>query len=184
MKKLIGLLGLLLCFVFPATAQIASHIDVSAGYSLRIFKEPSGPREGMNGWYASVDYNIFRWLAVGGEFSGNYRNNGLNGNTRVYTGLFGPRFYPLGHRKITPYGHILVGEGAYWIDYPAFGGFPSESIWYWNKAWEAGGGIDYAWSKKWKIQVVQADFGQTRFFGQGQNNYRLSIGFVYTFGQK
>lgn len=184
MKKLIGLSGLLLILAFPAMAQIAPHIDVSAGYSLRVFQDPSGVREGMNGWYGSVDYNVFRWLAAEAEVSGNYRNNGLEGNTSVYTGLLGPQFYPFGHRKITVHGHVLVGEGAYWVHFPAYGGFPSQVNWYWDKAWEAGGGIDYTRSSRWKIRVIQADFAQTRFFGHSENNYRASIGFVYTFGKK
>ena len=34
----------------------------------------------------------------------------MNGNTQIYTLLFGARIYPLGHRhKITPFGEVLVG---------------------------------------------------------------------------
>ena len=184
MKKLILLSGLLLVLAFPAMAQIAPHIDVSAGYSLRVFQEPSGVREGMNGWYGSGEYSVFRWLSGEVEVSGNYRNNGFEGNTSVYTGMIGPQFYPLGHRKITLHGHVLVGEGVYRVHFPAYGGFPSQVNLYWDKTWEAGGGIDYSRSRRWKIRVIQADFGQTHFFAHSQNNYSASIGFVYAFGQK
>lgn len=184
MRKLIGLWCLLLLFVFPAMGQIAPHIDVSAGYSLRVFQDPSGVREGMNGWYGSAGYNVFRWLAGEVEVSGDYRNNGIQGNTSIYTGMVGPQFYPLGHRKLTVFGHVLVGEGVYRVHYPAYGGYPSQVNLYWDKAWEAGGGIDYSRSDRWKIRIIQADYGQTGFFGHTQTNYRASIGFVYAFGKK
>ena len=184
MKKLIGLSGLLLIFAFPAMAQIAPHIDVSAGYSLRIFQDPSGVRQGMNGWYGSADYSIFRWLSAEAEVTGAYRNNGLEGDTSLYTTLVGPRFYPLGRRKITVSGDFLVGEGFYRIHFPAFGGFPSEVDTQWYSAWETGGGVEYSRSNHWKIRVIQADYGQTHFYGHKQNNYRASIGFVYNFGKK
>lgn len=184
MKKLVGFSSLLLIFAFPAAAQIAPRIDVSAGYSLRLFQTTGGVREGMNGWYGAADYRIFRWLAADAEVSGNYRNNGIQGNTSLYTALFGPQFYPIGHRKITIFGHVLAGEGLYRLNIPAFGGFPNEVDTTWHSTWEAGGGIDYRHSSRWTIRVIQADFGQTQFFGHGQNNYRASIGFVYTFGQK
>jgi long-subunit fatty acid transport protein len=184
MKKLIGFWSLLLIFAFPAAAQIAPNIDVSAGYSLRVFQTASGVREGMSGWYGAGDYKIFRWLSAGAEIRGDYRNNGIEGSTSLYTALFGPQFYPFGHRKMTVFGHVLAGEGLYRLSIPPFGGFPSEVDLAWHSAWEAGGGVDYTYSNRWKIRGIEADYGQTTFFGHSENNYMLSIGFVYTFGQK
>jgi Outer membrane protein beta-barrel domain len=185
MKKLFGLLGFLVIFIFPVMAQsTTAPFDVSGGYNLRIFKEPSGVRQGMNGWYGSLDYNIFRWLGVEGEITGAYRNNGLQGNTSLYTGLVGPRFYPFGHRKMTIFGHFLAGEALYRVHFPAFGGFPSEVDTQWYSSWETGGGVEYRRSARWKIRVIQVDYGQTHFYGGTQNNYRASIGVVYSFGKK
>jgi hypothetical protein len=39
-------------------------------------------------------------------------------------------------------------------------------------------------STNWGIRVFELDYGRTHFFGLSQNNYRLSIGFVYHFGGK
>ena len=123
-------------------------------------------------------------MSAEGEFSGSYRNNGIQGNTSIYTTLFGPEFYPFRHRKITPFGHFLWGQGFYRVHFPPFGGFPSQTDLDWHSAWEAGGGVDYAHSKRWEIRVIQVDYGQTKFFGRTENNYRATIGIIYNFGRK
>jgi hypothetical protein len=51
-------------------------------------------------------------------------------------------------------------------------------------SWEAGGGVEMTRSTRWGIRLFELDYGRTHFFGPAQNNYRLSIGFVYHFGGK
>lgn len=186
MRKLIYLPALLWMMALPAAAQIAPRIDVSAGYSMRVFQSTGGARLGMNGWYGQGEYRIFRWLNAQVEGSGNYRNNGIEGNTSLYTFLVGPQFYPFGHRKFSPFGHVLWGQGVYRVNFPAYGGFPPTIDVAWHSGWEGGGGVDYNYknSNRWKIRVLQVDYGQTSFYGHNQINYRASIGFIYTFGQK
>jgi hypothetical protein len=161
-----------------------SSLQASAGYSLRVFTQANYTRIGMSGWYGSADYKIFRWLSAAADFSGNYRNKGDNGNVAIYSGLAGPRFYPFGHRKVSAFGEFLVGDSHYRVHFPAFGGFPAATETDSEFSWAGGGGIDYSRSKRWAIRIVEADYQRTGFFGGHQNNYRLSIGFVYHFGQK
>ena len=82
MKKLFGLFACLALFILPAMAQNMPRADLSAGYSLRLYTLPDYARVGMNGWYASADYNIFHWLGAAAEATGAYRNNGTNGTRR------------------------------------------------------------------------------------------------------
>jgi hypothetical protein len=183
MKKLFGLLACLALLIPPAMAQNMPRTDLSAGYSLRLYTLPDYARVGMNGWYASADYNIFHWLGAAAEGTGAYRNNGTNGNTAIYTALVGPQFYPLGHgHRLTLFGHFLAGEAYYRVHYPAFGGFPPKINSDLRFSWETGGGVEMTRSAHWGIRLFELDYGKTHFFGPSQNNYRLSIGVIYRFG--
>jgi hypothetical protein len=185
MKKLFGMLAFGVLLIPPAMAQNTRGVDLSSGYSLRLYTLPDYARVGMNGWYGSANYNIFRWLGAAAEVTGAYRNNGTNGNTSIYTALVGPQLYPFGHQhKLTIFGHILAGEAYYRVHYPAFGGFPPMTNSDSRFSWEAGGGVEMTRSTRWGIRLFELDYGRTHFFGPAQNNYRLSIGFVYHFGGK
>ena len=183
MKKLFGMLAFGVLLIPPAMAQNTRGVDLSSGYSLRLYTLPDYARVGMNGWYASADHDIFRWLGAAAEVTGAYRDNGTNGNTAIYTALIGPQFYPFGHRhRLTIFGHFLVGEGYYRVHYPAFAGFPQNTNSDLRFSWEAGGGLEMTRSAHWGIRLFELDYGKTHFFGPSQNNYRLSIGFIYRFG--
>jgi hypothetical protein len=101
MKRVIGLLCLVVLFGLPASAQEtpapqdkdkdkpASQskpapkekpspqerpaYDISVGYAYRSYYPPTSSRFGMNGFDVSADYNIFRrWLAAAAEVTGTY----------------------------------------------------------------------------------------------------------------
>lgn len=177
--------GLLIC-TFPAAAQSTSNLSLSGGYTLRLFTEPPSTRIDMNGFYVSTDYNLFKHFGAEAEISDTLADRGTNGNVNILTGMVGPRFYPFGHHKATVFGHVLFGEGYYRVQFPTFGGFPPTTTTYVGVAWEAGGGVEYKHSNRWSIRIVEADFGQTKFYGgsQSQSNYRVSLGVIYHFGQK
>jgi hypothetical protein len=179
------MLGLLL-FAAPAVAQGTSALSVSAGYSLRMFTEPGNTRDDLNGFYVSANYDLFKRFGAEAEVSDGYVDRGTNGNLSILSGMIGPRFYPLGHHKITLFAHVLGGEGYYRVKYPAFSGFPATLNTYLAPTWEAGGGIEYKHSNRWSVRIIEGDFGQTRFFtGAGsQTNIRVSAGVIYHFGQK
>jgi hypothetical protein len=147
----------------------------------------------MNGFSMYADYRIFRWLSVGADLSGAYNINSVNGNTQLYTLMFGARIYPLGHRhKITPFGEILVGPAYSGYNLESQGGFNSFSHWGWSTAWMGGGGFDVKFKKRWSIRLIELDYEHTNFSqinagsygGTSQGNYRVSVGMIYRFGQK
>ena len=212
MRKLFGLFLLLMMCASPALAQenepapqdqsstsqeapqkpksrVTPKFEVSAGYAYRSYYQPNIPTFWLNGWYASFDYNLKHWLGVEAEGMGIYKDQGITfGKTRIYSLLVGPKLYPLGHRKVTPFGHFLVGSARYSNTTPAYGGFPSVTKTASAYAWEAGGGLDWNLSRHWGIRMFQLDFGHENFFGGSTGATRISrriaVGFVYRFGER
>ncbi|HWF38400.1 MAG TPA: hypothetical protein VG322_07770 [Candidatus Acidoferrales bacterium] len=165
---------------------VVAPYELSAGYSFRIFTQPTSARIGMNGGYGSFDYKILSRISADAEFSAAFRGQGINGDLSIYSFLVGPQIYPFKHRrKFTPFVHVLLGEGFYRNSYPAYGGFPAAVRTDSSFSWEGGGGLDLTHSPRLAIRVFDIDYAQTKFLGNlSQANYRLSIGIVYRFGQK
>jgi hypothetical protein len=216
MKKVAGILLLAALFCGHAMAQENSmfhpHLskfkprkpdrakfELGAGYTYRSFLEPSphppnlSNRLNMNGFNVHGEYRIFRWLSAAGEISGAYNISTINGNTQMYTLMFGPELYPLGHRhKITPFAHVLFGEGFSVYNLASQGGFAPVSHWDNGYLWMAGGGLDIRFKKRWAIRLIDADYEITHFAnvgtgsygGTSQGNYRVSVGVIYRFGVK
>jgi opacity protein-like surface antigen len=177
----------------PAEQKPAKHaqrytprIELSGGFTYRKFYFPGGLTLGMQGWYASVDYNLFHRVGLYAEGSAAYKNRGLPGNTSIYTIMAGPRVYPLGHRKLTPFAHVLFGEGYYRNVIPSFGGFTGPVQRITASTWQAGGGVDFNLSKHVGIRAFEADYGTIKFFGNpiDRGSGRVSFGVVYRFGGK
>jgi opacity protein-like surface antigen len=191
MKRLFGLLALLFIFGLPAKAQQTPSYDLEGGYLYRSFYPPNSSRFGMNGWNASLDHNVKRWLGVAGDFTGSYRNQGVKGDTQVYTFMVGPRIYPFGHRhKLIPYGQVLFGGGYDRLHYPLNSGFPATTFSSAAFAWAGGGGVQVRVKPKWAIRLIEFDYEQTRFSNYPnatlttQGNYRFSVGVIYHIGEK
>jgi hypothetical protein len=169
-----------------------SKYEVSAGFSRRSYYAPGGGTLGMYGWYASGEYNWRRWLGAEGEVTDTWhtvKSAGLPNDTiHIYTFLAGPRFYPIGHHKITPFGHILIGGGHYSSATPAFGGFHGATVGYNAYNYEVGGGLDLNLWEHWGIRIVQADFGNANYVNNpnvmNRSTVRFSVGFVYHFGAR
>jgi Outer membrane protein beta-barrel domain len=194
MRKLIGIFAFLAVCAAPATAQGVQRFDFSAGGSFRVFQQTFTADEakvGMPGWYASGDYNIHKFRNHFGlemEGSGNYRNLITLGSTSIYTLLVGPKIYPFGHHKLTPFGHVLFGGGYYRDAVPPQTNFPHHIYEYGSGVWEGGAGLDLNVRKHWGVRVIEFDYAQTRFpvFGPyaSEGNYKVSIGINYRFGAK
>ncbi|MGB8438266.1 MAG: hypothetical protein WCE26_02660 [Candidatus Acidiferrales bacterium] len=216
MKKIAGILLLTALFCGHAMAQENSmfkpnlsklkprkpdraKFELGAGYTYRSFLEPSphppnlSNRLNVNGFNVHGEYRIFRWLSAAGEISGAYNISSINGNTQMYTLMFGPELYPLGHRhKITPFGHVLFGEGFSVYNLASQGGFAAVSHWDNGYMWMAGGGLDVPFKKRWTIRLIDANYEITHFAnvgtgsydGTSQGNYRVSVGVIYRFGVK
>jgi Outer membrane protein beta-barrel domain len=168
-----------------------SHLELGGGYLYTSLLEADGKRLNMNGFSMYADYRIFRWLSAAADLSGSYNLNTVNGNTQLYTLMFGARIYPLGHRhKITPFGEFLIGPGYAGYNLEAQGGFAEYSHWGWSTAWMGGGGLDVKFKKRWTIRLIEADYEHTNFYqitsagygNGGQGNYRAAVGVIYRFG--
>jgi opacity protein-like surface antigen len=174
---------------------ITPRFELSAGYSYRSYYAPIGTL-GMNGWYGSVNYNFKRWLGAEAEVVGVGKNQGFSsaldlplGDTHIYTFLVGPTIFPLGHRKLTPFGHVLYGGAHYRNAVPVFAGVPSSVVTSTVKSWEAGGGLDFNFSSHWGVRLIEADFGSANFFPStstftNRGTHRVSFGIVYRFGER
>jgi hypothetical protein len=181
----------------PATPVKVKHTnptpkyEISGGFTYRTYYGSNSSSIGMYGGFGSFDYNIFRWLGAEGEglgVTGTLKVIGIPPvDLKVYTILGGPKFYPFGHRKITPFGHFLYGVGINTSAIPPFAGYGGNSNTVAVSAWEVGGGLDFYPGKHWGFRLIQYDYGSAKFLGNGvpnQGSQRLSFGVVYRFGQK
>jgi opacity protein-like surface antigen len=191
MKSVLGLFALLFIFTPPAKAQQTPSFDVEGAYLFRSFYPTNAPRFGTNGWNASLDHNVRRWLGVAGDISGTYSNRGVHGKNQVYTFMAGPRIYPFGHKhKLIPYGQVLFGGGYDRLTFPLNSGFPQTTFTSAAFAWAGGGGVQLKVARKWAVRLFEFDYEQTRFSNfpnqttTTQGNYRISVGVVYHIGEK
>ncbi len=185
----------------PETPQKPAEYNVratpkmqfSVGYSYRAYSPTASTTLKLNGGYISGEYNIFSWVGVLGEGTAAVRKQGASSlgtaqTLSVYSGLVGPEFYPLKHRKVTLFGHVLVGDGYYYLYAPAAGGFSSRVTTSSGLSFEAGAGVDVRIKRHWSLRLAEGDYGETSFSVAGANphqvTYRISAGIVYLRGEK
>jgi opacity protein-like surface antigen len=191
------LLLVALFLLLPATlpAQEAPKAELSAGYSFANLQLLGTDRPNAHGWNASVSVNLNRWFGLVTEFGGLYGASTSRTfafipvvetfDAKAHTFLFGPRF-TLRKEKFSPFAHVLLGgarlNSTITNFFPSSGftsRFSSSSF---NFALALGGGMDYKFRDRWAWRV-QTDYLQSGFFGATQNNFRLSTGPVFYFGQ-
>src|SRR5271165_4130097 len=131
-----------------------------------------------NGGSGYFVYNLDKIIGLVADFGG-YANTRKGIDDKALTYLFGPRFSYRHWDKWTPYVQFLFG-GAYAWSGPTSttqNGF----------ATAAGGGLDYAWTKRVSIKPIQVEYvmtqldsaalgGATKRFGNHQNDVRYSAG--------
>jgi hypothetical protein len=194
-RKLLGLITLLMLASLPTMAQVMPAGEVGAGYTFRSYGLPTieqpPSRLSMNGWNITADYNFNSWL--GGAVYLDWTDNTSSGaETNITTGMIGPQIYPLGHHKLTPFAHALFGAGRFYFRYPcACLGASGESNYFsqYDFGWVVGGGVDYTVMPHVGIRLGQVDFEQVRFglqgFGKGlapaQNNWKYSAAILLRF---
>jgi hypothetical protein len=194
MRRFFGLLGLLALSAIPAHAQITPRYEAGAGFDFTSFgpqsltSTTSTPRLNMYGWNVNGVYNLYRFVGVAFDVSGVYNiqtspsENIGNATTQVYPFLVGPRFYPFGHRKLTPFGQLLFGGGYQRLSAPLLNPFPAAVVTSTGYAWEGGFGVDYTFRNHWAIRLIEVDYLNTYFNGGGQGSERATIGVVYRWG--
>jgi hypothetical protein len=179
----------LFCLVISGSAFCQdSRADLFAGYSyLNIDTNGLSSRQNANGWEASVSGNFNKWFAVEGDVSGYYKSYNIDltslglGTLKVkvmdYSFAAGPRI------NLKPiFIHALFGGDH--LTGSALGFSESQD----GLAGLAGGGVQWKVSGPWSVRA-SADYVFTRhniFGGPSitQNNYRASVGIVYSFGAR
>jgi opacity protein-like surface antigen len=177
-------------FAALAAAQIPKAGNVFVGYS---FENTSSTalnlsnvdRPNLQGWEASLEGKVLRWVGIVADFSGHYGSQNfvelipgggpVNVKVTGHQGeiLFGPRVsVPVG--KLTPFGEFLAGVAHV----NTGGGFPGTSDT--SFATGVGGGIDYRLVRHIALRF-EGDYIHTRFFSTSQNNLRLATGIVLRF---
>ncbi|MFY9752251.1 MAG: outer membrane beta-barrel protein [Candidatus Acidiferrales bacterium] len=183
MKKLGTLITLLVLFAVPALAQDSGSgptFELGAGYTFRAFDFPySGPRLKMNGFNVNGDFNLMKWVGVAAEFN-DTSYSGIFGNNRVYTYEAGPRVYPFGHHRFTPFGQALFGAGHFGSQL-----LPDYETQF---AWSVGVGVDYSLKHHFALRLGPVSYEKTRFlqgtaFGPNpdQANLVADAGIVFRF---
>jgi opacity protein-like surface antigen len=182
-KLLVALI--LLGAVSVARAQVSGNAFL--GYSFANVGSSAvgienGNRIALNGWNASVEVKIIRWVGVVADFSGGYGSGKqsftqptvfFTYDARQHDYLFGPRFSAtLG--KIRPFAEGLLGVGQTSTTTDDLSASDT------SFAMAFGGGVDYAATKILGLRV-QGDYVRTSFFSSSQNDFRLSTGVVVRF---
>ena len=192
MRKVFGLVVLLVSFTLPALAQNTPKLEVFGGYQY-LHLDLRGSPLNMNGFDASATYNFNHWVGISADISGVYNGNtpnpgGPNGNTHVYSYLFGPTIYPFGHHRITLFVHGLAGAGHIHFFLPALTGVPNsaETLTDTRFTYAAGGGVDATITPHIAVRLFQGDYEQTQFFRDiglpAQKNIRIAAGIVFRLG--
>jgi opacity protein-like surface antigen len=193
MRKLFAVFALLAVSGIPTLAQDKPLFELSGGYTFQDWQvpailEPPPDYYHYNGFNAGGAVHFTRLVSLALDVTGTYLTTSGPPSTSIYSYLAGPRIYPLGHHRLTPYFHGLVGAATYHV--PSDVGIPSET----KFAWEIGVGLEYTLLRHVAIRLGQFDYEQTRFLHSfagvpvvpksNQDNYKYSAAVVFRFGEK
>ncbi|MGC2112312.1 MAG: outer membrane beta-barrel protein [Candidatus Korobacteraceae bacterium] len=176
-RKVIVLLAILtLAGLLASAQQSASKFDVFGGYSyLNGSTSGLGDRFSLNGWNAQGTYNFTHWLGATADFGG-YYGSPFSVSAHDYSYLFGPTV-SLRTPHFTPYFHTLFGADTFNVS--ALGGSISDT----SFAMAVGGGVDIPVKGRLSIRAGQMDWLRSSHYNTSQNNFRVSTGVVFRFGE-
>jgi opacity protein-like surface antigen len=185
LRFIVSLLALVTVFGLSAKAQELPKIDASVGYSY-FRANPATPGFqpfNLNGGSASVAYNVRDWVSGVADFGGYHVGSadGVKVDDHMLTYLFGPRFTYRKYRRISPFGHVLVGAARSGSD--VFATSNSHTAF----ATAFGVGVDWNVRDRFSIRPLQFDYLLTHLpeiangNNQTQNNLRVSTGIVFHF---
>jgi len=185
LRIVVSLLALSTVFGLSTKAQELPKIDVSANYSY-FRANPATPGFGnfsLNGGSATAAYNFRDWLSAVADFGGYDvgRVSGVNVDNHILTYMFGPQISYRKYRRITPFGHVLVGGAR------AGSGVFATANSHTALATAFGVGVDWNVRDRFSIRPLQFDYLLTHLpevtngNTQTQNNLRVSAGIVFHF---
>jgi len=172
---------LVLLFALGFAVAQESKADLFGGYSyLNIDTNGLTSRQSANGWEASISGNFNKWFAAEAAVSGYYKTYDILG-VRVavsdYSYVAGPRvnFKPL-------FVHAMIGGDH--LSAGALGASASQD----GLAGAFGGGVQWRLTGQISFRT-SADyvFSRRNILGGSsvtQNNFRASVGIVYSFGKR
>jgi hypothetical protein len=163
-RRLSLLVGLLLLVSLSARAQ--DTVELFGGYSYLRVDNPFSAN--FNGWELGGQYKFADWLGGVADFGGQY-GSPTGVSTSVHTYLFGPQVsFPA---RVSPFAHVLIGAA-----HVSGTGFSDTSF-----STAIGAGIDARLVPGIYWRIIQGDYLVTHFFGNTQNNARISTGIVFRF---
>lgn len=194
-RSILTVLLLLSCTSLSSAQQADQYPknELFVGYSYQSADinslTPDPGRAGLHGVNFEYTRNINSVVGVTADFSGHIRRETLatgagefRHDREQYNLLGGLQLKGRNQSRVTPFAHALFGGGL-------FRGFsavllPSSNTYFFDDAksfaMAFGGGLDIRASRRVTVRAVQADYNPT-FFGQGrQDNFRLSLGVVFT----
>lgn len=207
MTSKLSFLALILCAAGVAAAQETPKLDIFGGYSYGRIKTGSFGPGNLNGWDASVTYNLTPWLGLEAEGSGHYGSHLISpavivafvcpipqpacppnftiparsADQKMHTFTLGPRFtWRTGH-AFTPFAHVLIGAAHANEDIDFFNGVFKQH--HSSFIWKGGVGADLRLNSRasWRTQI---DFLGTRFDSRMQDSFQVTTGPVFHFGRK
>jgi len=171
----------------PAAAGRAPNVDAYVGYAYVNENESSANRASLNGVDSGITYAFLPRFGLQTDI-GYVRTANINGSTHhadILTFMAGPVFYPIRKKGRAFYVHALIGGGR------ATGATPTSTGYITGyavrTAWAVGIGAQRRISPSFAVRVG-FDLLHTSFFNaasrlEGQDNARVTIGVVYSFGR-
>ena len=174
MRKLAGLVGLLILVSVPAQAQDYPKWELYTGYSY-LRADFNRTDQALRGWNFTLTQNVKPWLGGMGEFTGDYASpGGIQQN--VHTLMYGPVF-SFRRGSFNPTAHAILGTVRGSQGYLGL----SQTKWEFGAAF--GGAVDVKFHRLVGIRIIQADYMVTPFRGVRQDNLRASAGIVFYLGK-
>ncbi len=137
----------------------------------------------------NVSWNLTSYMGIVSDFSYHWKDfttslSPTQAKTRDFIFLFGPRFYARS-KGVTGFGHALIGgtrSSNEFVDRLTGGDLRSLKISQTNFTLGFGGGIDLNPSEVVAVRAFQFDYLPTYRNGRWVDNYRISSGVVFRFG--
>jgi hypothetical protein len=181
---------LVLLFVFSGSAHAqwtpyaTPEFEVSGTYSFVRANGSNSSGFNLNGGSGSLTYNFTHWLAVVGD-GGWYHFGGLPSDLSSYMVTYagGPRITFRNHERFIPFVQVLAGGAR--LSATSGGIHAADNAF----LIMPGAGIDLGLHHGFAIRAIQVDYIATRFEGSDgsratQNNFRISAGIVFRFGDR